>query len=701
MSMRDGYLAVMAAVALAWTLPPDITVSQWADQHRVLPDDSAEPGQWRTSRNPLLREPMDALSDHHPCSTVTTMACSQDGKSEILNNWAGYTVHHSPASFLLVQPDEKAAERYSKKRIGPMLEKSQVPVPTDVLGLLDPGESQKKQPLLALLTADEVLDKYFPGGFIMLAGAGSASALASTPIERLALDEIDKFPTNVQGQGSARKQAEQRSVTYVRSKKYYSSTPIKLPLDDEDAVGGSEIWRLYQAGSRAHYHVPCPHCHQLQELLFQHLRWEKEIDAKGVKRHKPETAVYMCQAEGCGLAIEEHHKTAMLADAPMGGTARWVHERPWITDHLSYHWNALYTPFGLGRSWADIAKEWLEACRDRSKLMTFWNLILGLPFDDHADRLSEKDMEQAAENYPLRQVLPGYFILGGSVDVQTDHLDFMVRAWGPNERNHVVDRVKIYGDLETEEPWAKLTKLRHETFPNCAGFHLRIVMTAIDTGGDHTQRVYKYLQQNRNDNVIGVKGHSLRKQPILGKPSKKEAKNGHGIAAKYGLSIWMVGTDTAKEALFLRLADWADHPLGSPTVDQRLVRLTQQLGPEFFRELTAEVYNQQTGLWDKIRTRNEALDLLVYGHAAVCHPHVRVDKLTATDWALYAQHLEPLNHDLFNQAAAPSAEPESAAVGAALAAPAQQQAPAPSPAPQPAPEPQPRGWLDGTDDWLN
>ena len=39
------------------------TVSQWADQNRVLSTKgSSLAGQWRTSRNPPLQEPMDACS---------------------------------------------------------------------------------------------------------------------------------------------------------------------------------------------------------------------------------------------------------------------------------------------------------------------------------------------------------------------------------------------------------------------------------------------------------------------------------------------------------------------------------------------------------------------------------------------------------------------------------------------------------------
>ncbi len=40
---------------------PQTLVSTWADAHRILPNTSAEPGKWRTSRTPYLREVMDCL----------------------------------------------------------------------------------------------------------------------------------------------------------------------------------------------------------------------------------------------------------------------------------------------------------------------------------------------------------------------------------------------------------------------------------------------------------------------------------------------------------------------------------------------------------------------------------------------------------------------------------------------------------------
>jgi phage terminase large subunit GpA-like protein len=550
---------------------------------------------------------------------------------------------------------------------------------------------------------------------IVMGGANSSASLASMPIKKLGMDEIDRYPVALGAEGSTLKQAEQRCVTFARRKQLNVSTPVRMPLDDDD-LAGSMIWRKYQASSRAKRHVACPHCGHLQPLLFEHLRWEKEADQTGVRVHRPETAVYMCQGNECGLAIEEHHKPRMLADVEEGGQARWVHERPWITDHLGYWASALYSPIGLGRSWGDIAKEWLEACRDRSKLVTFWNLVLGLPFDDHADRLSEADLEQHAEDYPLRTVPSGYYVLTAAVDTQPDRLEFLVRAWGPGERSIVIDRTAVYGDPEHPAVWVELTKLRRQSFANAHGVPLRISMTAIDTGGSNTQAVYRYVREHRHDQVMAVKGSSQRKDPVLTKPRRKDVKNAKGEYAKHGVQLWMVGTDTAKEALFARLAAWPELP-ADRAVD-RLVRLSKRLGHDFFRELTAEVLDTATGLWKKLRARNEGLDLMVYSHAAACHPSVRVDKLTASDWAVYQQAFEPQTGDLFNQPptqpptaaeAGPQAQAqaqaqpqEPAAHPAAVSPAAMPTAPVQAPAQATAQHDDHAGWLAGADDdWLH
>src|ERR1039458_141817 len=106
---------------------PDLTISQWADQYRVLSRVSAgEPGRWRTSRTPFLREIMDCLSPSSPFSRVVFMKPAQIGGSELLLNMLGYIIHHAPGPAMLVEPTVELAKRFSRQRIAPMIENTSV-----------------------------------------------------------------------------------------------------------------------------------------------------------------------------------------------------------------------------------------------------------------------------------------------------------------------------------------------------------------------------------------------------------------------------------------------------------------------------------------------------------------------------------------------------------------------------------------------
>jgi len=58
--------------------PQQLTVSAWAEQHRILGSRaSSEPGPWRTSRTPYLKDVMDGLSAVHPARHVVFMKGAQ------------------------------------------------------------------------------------------------------------------------------------------------------------------------------------------------------------------------------------------------------------------------------------------------------------------------------------------------------------------------------------------------------------------------------------------------------------------------------------------------------------------------------------------------------------------------------------------------------------------------------------------------
>ncbi len=111
--------------ARAMLPPPEILVSQWADENRVLTGGAAaERGQWRTRH--YQREPMDVLSPGHPCRQVVLLSAAQMMKTEVLLNFLGFIADVDPGPVLVVEPRTEDAKALSKDRIAPMFRSTPV-----------------------------------------------------------------------------------------------------------------------------------------------------------------------------------------------------------------------------------------------------------------------------------------------------------------------------------------------------------------------------------------------------------------------------------------------------------------------------------------------------------------------------------------------------------------------------------------------
>ena len=70
----DGAAEILRAWGAGLTPDPDLTVSEWADRHRMLSGRaSAEPGRYRTARTPYMGEIMDRLSPGDPTQRIVFM----------------------------------------------------------------------------------------------------------------------------------------------------------------------------------------------------------------------------------------------------------------------------------------------------------------------------------------------------------------------------------------------------------------------------------------------------------------------------------------------------------------------------------------------------------------------------------------------------------------------------------------------------
>jgi phage terminase large subunit GpA-like protein len=218
---------------------PNLTVSQWADQHRWLSSRaSAEPGRYRTARTPYMREIMDALSPVSPVQRVVFMKAAQVGATEAGNCFIGFVMHHAPGPMLAVQPTVELAKRNSRQRIDPLIEES-------------PELRERVKPARSRDAGNTMLSKEFAGGILIMTGANSAVGLRSTPARYLFLDEVDAYPASADEEGDPVSLAEARSLTFAhRRKALLVSTPTIRGL--------SRIEREFEASDQRRYHVACP-----------------------------------------------------------------------------------------------------------------------------------------------------------------------------------------------------------------------------------------------------------------------------------------------------------------------------------------------------------------------------------------------------------------------------------------------------------
>src|SRR5688500_7996173 len=115
------------AHALARALAPrkPLTVSEWADANRYLSSKgSAEPGRWRTRRNPPVQEPMDCFSARSTVRDVVCMFPIQFAKTEIAANVLGYTMCELPGPIMVCLPGEVSMNKWVEQKLNPMIDET-------------------------------------------------------------------------------------------------------------------------------------------------------------------------------------------------------------------------------------------------------------------------------------------------------------------------------------------------------------------------------------------------------------------------------------------------------------------------------------------------------------------------------------------------------------------------------------------------
>lgn len=634
--------ALFSEAAAALRPDPRLTVSEWADAHRVLsPKGSAEPGRWATARTPYLREVMDCLAPRSPIERVVLMKGTQLGGTEAGNNWIGYVIDRVPGPMLAVQPTLDIAKRWSRQRIAPLIEGT-------------PRLRERLPPARTRDSGNTLLSKEFPGGILMIAGANSAAGLRSMPVRFLFLDEVDAYPFDVEGEGDPVTLAIERTATFAGRRKI-------LEVSTPTIQGLSRIELDFAASDQRRYWVPCPGCGAEQLLDAERLVWPDG---------RPEAAEYRCPE--CEAAIADHRKPWMLEH----GAWRAGAEGDGLT--AGFHLSALYSPW---LTWADIARRKHAAGKDESKLKVFRNTMEARTWQQAGEAPEWERLFERREAYA--GVPAGGLLLTAGVDVQRDRIEVSVWAWGRGKESWLVEHRVLEGDTARREVWRALDGMLGETWRHESGALMALSQAAIDSGFA-AQDVYAFGRKRRGGRLVIVKG-SERGGALVGTASTVEVQSS-GKRLRRGVRVFPVAGSIAKLELFgqLRLTREEDgsYPEG-------YVHLPAVVDAEWCKQLVAErlvLQRNQRGYavqsWEKTRERNEALDCRVYARAAAAL--VGLDRFEDRHWA-----------QLEAQVAAAPAEPAAAVAEATSARPAHPDSPPAAAAPARRP------WLGGrTEGWM-
>jgi len=673
--------------AISDALRPDakVLVDQWAEDNRILPPDTPEPGPFRNTRTPYLIDIQRTMSPGSPFREGWWQKPHQVGGSVSGENMIGAWVCAAAGSLLVVFPTLDDGKQWELQRFEPMRANTAA-LRKRIRSGGEKGSGNTK------------MRKRYPGGVMRLVGANRVGALKSATYRYIKFEECDEYPADIDNQGGTISLATARAANFGnRAKIYGDSTPT--------VDGASNIAAQVKRGDQRKWFMHCPDCGHPQTLVWSQMKW---------RDGDPDSAAYACCE--CGALNSEAAWKARNyalrapgmseAEAKAAGLAYWEATavgEPGVASWLGL--NALGAPLGW-RPWPQLVIDWLAAKGDENKLKTFTNNMLGETYSETVrNQVGAGDLQNRAEAYELMTCPQGGLVAVAGVDTQDNRLAVAIRAYGRGEESWGIWHGEIFGSPAQPETWTKLAQLLEAPITHASGQVMRVDAAAIDAGGHHAEDVYAFTRaaKLRGKHWFAVRGAKAYDHPKLGRPKTYEY-TWRGKPVPGGAELRWVGTQAIKNLIDGRLAlgergpGYYHMPLG--------------FGADYYQQLRAErrVWRKdgKTGnrvLWWECPSgvRNEAWDCEVYGYAA--YLYTMSGQHAETVWRAREQLFAPRHPDLFDQPAIASPTPPLALRPQAFApavqpvatevqpvAPAVQ--PQPSPAAerrqvQPEPEPEP------------
>lgn len=532
---------------------PNRNAAEWADDNRILPPGSAMPGPWQSSIVPYVNEVCEAASDYRN-KYVVLCTSSQNAKTETALNIVGHRLTDGPfMPAMIVEPTEKLVRSMSKDRFTKMIDSTPVLAERQAIG-----------------QADKVVEKFFNGIRLGFAWAGSATELASHPVGLIVMDEIDRMPADVQGEGDPVTIASARTTTFWNATIFLCSSPT--------VEGASPIWTWFLAGSMLCWSWPCPNCDEFFLPRLRALKWPK-----GVTPEEAVTSAYV-ECPHCKHHIGDEHRL------PMNEGGKFIPHKvdksgdlvptdtPKETNIASFWVSGIASPFV---SFGERAQEWLRAyySHDQAKIQAVTNTAFGEPYVVDGAKKEVSVVENLISVYSPKTVNPDCQLITAGIDVQQDGFYYTVRGWGYLSQSWLIDYGHIVGDTALDSVWLILSQLINEEYGG-----RKVKRFLIDAGyrpGDKwrvDQHLVKKFVMKHLGRVSAVFGRAnLMNESIIRSEMKLDIK---GQKVPTGVPQFVIDTDHFKQWLHSRY----DYPLDQ--VGSFL--LHNQVSEAYLRSLVSE-----------------------------------------------------------------------------------------------------------------
>ena len=614
-ALADGLDALFAKIFAPWSVMPP---RDWAETIRRMPGgyETAQP--FTFAYAPYQLEPY--LECFNPRNIeVDLMWFSRGGKSEIVQNVLGRTIHQKPCRIGVMWPTLGQAKKWSKDDfMGSLVD----PTP-ELYALIGDGTGRRK-------SDNTLLHKIFTGGLIDMVGANAVGDLRRMKYRLGYGDEIDAIVEITSDEGSQLEIFAKRGSEYADTIQIYCSYPslkgksriepkllqsdlrvwisICLKCGDEFVMHrtglgtfGDKYLRstlLFDADKPHLARLECPHC------KTQHDDHARHRMMMGGDPEKPRYDLWRATREFRGRAgfhansmlwPHKYNDPDYLAKYPGG----YLHEL--AARMLSV--DASENPERSRRVLvnADDAETYQSASDvkpEHSKLFRRREAWAGL------------DEEGNANPWDRSMPVPtGVLCVGFFTDVQDDRLEMFIEGWGINDQVWQLAAIVIKGGkgcalaLPTEGVWAEHDHLLETvTFAHPSGKTLRILGGLVDAG-DKRDAVFAYTRPRAGRKIYASRGDTELCKPVVEFRARKEGK--------HKTKVWVLGTHAAKEILYTRLDQDAPTSTG-----YRHYPVAGWCSETFFKQLTAENSEDRQardGKWYKWfgceqGVRNEALD---------------------------------------------------------------------------------------------